>query len=294
MKRLVAIFLAALALRAQSAEDKKLAFDVVSIKPNSSGDTRRVIGFPPGGKFSTTNVPLRQIIVLAYGDQSTGGPPPNLEITGLPGWALTDGYDVQAQPEAGFLGTAQQTQEMLRSMLEERFKLKIRRETKDTPIYALVVGKDGVKMKLSADQTPFGPPPTGAVPPTAPPPSAPPAPGGPAMTATGPIPRGRIMMGLGQLRAGAQTMATLAGLLTGQAGRKVVDKTGVTGLYDIDLKWTPDASPNGAPLPPSSEIDPTGPGLFTAIQEQLGLRLVPDTGKVDTFVVESVQRPSEN
>ncbi len=102
------------------------------------------------------------------------------------------------------------------------------------------------------------------------------------------------MMGLGQLRAGSQTTAALAGLLTGQAGRKVVDKTGVTGLYDIDLKWPPDQLPNGAPLPPGLEIDPTGPGLFTAIQEQLGLRLVPETGKVDTFVVESVQRPTEN
>ena len=95
-------------------------------------------------------------------------------------------------------------------------------------------------------------------------------------------------MGLGQLRAGAVTTTTLAGLLTGQAGRKVVDKTGTTGLYDIELKWTPD------PLPPGVEIDTTGPGLFTAIQEQLGLRLVAETGKVDTVVVESVQRPSEN
>jgi uncharacterized protein (TIGR03435 family) len=108
------------------------------------------------------------------------------------------------------------------------------------------------------------------------------------------MPRGMIMMGLGQLRAGSATMATFAAVLTGQAGRKVVDKTGLTGIYDIDLKWLPEQLPNGAPLPPGVEIDNTLPGLFTAIQEQLGLRLAPETGQVDIFVVESVQRPSEN
>ncbi len=290
--RLLLIFVLAAATLSAQADQRKLAFDVVSIKPNSSGDNRRMIQNPPAGRFATTNVPLRQLIVLAYGDASTGGPPPNLEITGLPGWATTDGYDVQAQPEAGLQSTAKQKQEMLQSMLEDRFKLKILRETKDAPVYALVVGKDGVKAKLSEDQTPFnlnGPPP-GGPPPAGPPP---PPPGGPAAI-TGPVPRGMIMMGVGQLRAGAQSMATFAGLLSGQAGRKVVDKTGVTGLYDIDLRWTPDQMPNGAPPPPGLAIDPTGVGLFTAIQEQLGLRLVSETGKVDTFVVESVQRPTEN
>lgn len=291
MKKLAAFLLVVATLAAQS-EKKKLAFDVVSIKLNNSGDNRRMIGNPPGGQFTTTNVPLRQIMVLAYGERSAGGPIPDVEITGLPGWATTDGYDVQAQPEAGVTPTPQQRQEMLQSMLEDRFKLKVRRETKSAPIYALVIGKDGVKAKLSEDQTPFNPagPPPGGPPPPAPPPPA--AGRGPSMT--GPMPRGMIMMGLGQLRAGSHTMATFAGVLTGQAGRKVVDKTGLTGLYDIDLKWLPEQLPNGAALPPSVEIDTTLPGLFTAIQEQLGLRLAPETGQVDTFVVESVQRPSEN
>ena len=302
MKRLAALLLTVAVLFAQS-EKKKLTFDVVSIKPNTSGDNRRMIGNPPGGRFTTTNVPLRQLIVLAYGDRSAGGPPPDVQITGLPGWAMTDGYDVQAQPEAGFTSTPPQTQEMLQAMLEDRFKLKIRRETKSAPIYALVVGKDGVKMKLSEDQTPFNPagPPPGGPPPGAQgrvgiggPGGPPPPPGAGPVPMTGPVQRGMIMMGLGQLRAGAQTAASFAGLLTAQAGRKVVDKTGLTGLYDIDLKWTPEQLPNGAPLPPGIEIDSTGPTLFTAIQEQLGLRLAPETGQVDTFVVESVQRPSEN
>jgi uncharacterized protein (TIGR03435 family) len=306
MKKLVAVFLAAFAIFAQS-KTKKLAFEVVSIKPTNAADNRPgMIGDPTGGRFITSNVHLRQLIVLAYGERPARGVPVNIQITGLPGWATTDGYDVQAQPEAGFTPTQQQTQEMLQSMLEDRFKLRIRRESKEAPIYALVVGKNGVKMKLSEDQTPFNPAGPGPGGPPSPgaagagrrgaggPGSAPPAPGaGPMqMQMTGPIPRGMIFNGLGQLRAGAQTMALLAGLLTSQTGRKVVDKTGLTGLYDIELKWTTEQL-NGAP-PPGLETGTADATLFTAIQEQLGLRLAPDRGPVDTFVVESVQRPSEN
>ena len=89
-------------------------------------------------------------------------------------------------------------------------------------------------------------------------------------------------------------MTMLVVLLNGQAGRRVVDKTGLTGLYDIDFQWTPDPLANGAPLPPGAEIDTGGPSLFTARQEQLGLRLISETGQVDAFVVESVEKPSEN
>jgi len=281
MKKLAVVSLAAVVLFAQS-ERKKLAFEVVSIKPNDSGDHLGGVGDAPGGRITYSNIHLRQLIVLAYGERLAGGNlPVNMQITGLPGWATTDRYDVQAQPEAGFTPTRQQTQEMLQSMLGDRFKLKIRREAKDTPIYALVVGKNGVKMKLSEDQTPLSPA------------GLPPASAGPVnMTMTGPIPRGMVFNGMGQLRAGGQTMAVLAGLLTSQTDRKVVDKTGLTGLYNIDLRWTPEQL-NGR-LPPGLESGTTDPTLFTAIQEQLGLRLVPETGPVDTFVVESVQRPSEN
>jgi uncharacterized protein (TIGR03435 family) len=234
------------------SEKKKLTFEVVSIKPNNSGDTRRMIG-PLTGRFSASNASLRQLIVTAY--VPNAGPLSSPEITGLPGWATTDGYDVQAQPEAGFTPTKEQAMEMLQSMLEDRFKLKIRRQPKDTAIYALVVDKGGVKMPM-----------TRATPP------------------------GRINFGFGQLSASALTAASLVPILTQAAGRKVVDKTGLTGLYDMELKWTPDQSL----LPPGTEIDTTGPSLFTALQEQLGLRLVPETGQVDMFVVESVQKPTEN
>lgn len=253
MKKLAALLFIAAVLFAQP-EKKKLAFDVVSIKPNNSGDNRRMIQpMPPAARFTASNATLWLLIIAAY--VPNAGPLSSPEISGLPGWATSAGFDVQAQPEAGFTPTKEQAMEMLQSMLEDRFKLKIRRQPKDTPIYALIVDKGGLKM--------------------------------PASGATQP---GNINFGYGQVKATAQTAASLINILTQAAGRKVVDKTGLTGLYDMELKWTPDQSL----LPPGTEIDTTGPSLFTALQEQLGLRLVSDTGPVDTFVVESVQRPSEN
>ena len=253
MKTLPVFLLIAAVLVAQS-EKKKLTFDVVSIKPNNSGDIRRMIQPMPPARFTTSNASLRQLIVAAY--VPNAGPLSNPEITGLPGWATNDRYDVQAQPEAGFTPTKQQTMEMLQSMLEDRFKLKIRREPKSVPVYALVVDTNGSKLK--ENQTLDGPV------------------GGPSAGLRGP----------GHIRA--NSIAMLVPVLSLSAGRKVVDKTGLTGLYRIALDFTPD------PLPPGAEFDPGLPSLFTALREQLGLRLVPETGQVDTFVVESVQRPSEN
>ena len=134
------------------------------------GDGRMMIrGIGPGadgGRFRVTNLPLRQLIILAYADRSQGPPPlggPSLNITGGPGWIGTDRYDIEARPEQGFIPTAEQGQKMLQALLEERFGLKVRHETKDGPIYALMVAKGGLKAKKSADQTPpnFGAPPPG-------------------------------------------------------------------------------------------------------------------------------------
>jgi len=249
---------------------------------------------PGGGRFRVTNLPLRQLIILAYADRSQGPPAPGgpgLSITGGPGWINTDRYDIEARPEQGFIPTAEQAQKMLQALLEERFGLKVRHETKDGPIYALTVAKGGLKAKKSADQTPlnFGAPPPGG-PAGGPPPPPPPLPPNPG---SGPMPRGMMMIGMGQLRATAQTMTGFAGLLTGQAGRKVVDRTNLEGLYDFELTFTPDQIP--ANLPPGvSSPDPNGPSIFTAVQEQLGLKLESATGPLESIVIEAVQKPTEN
>jgi uncharacterized protein (TIGR03435 family) len=255
VKKLTVCVLIAIALSAQS-EKKKLTFEVVSIKLNKSGDPP-LIQMMPGGRFTASSASLKWLIAAAYDPNPS--PLSNLDVAGLPGWANRDGYDVQAKSADGFNTSREQMQEMLQSMLEDRFKLKIRRQPKEIQIYALVAEKGGVKMKLSE-----------ATPP------------------------GKISFRLGRLSASAQTTSALALVLSGVAGRKVADKTGLSGFYDWDLKWTPDQGVNGAALPPGTEFDPTGPALFTALQEQLGLRLVSDTGQVDSFIVESVERPSEN
>ena len=251
MKKL-AFLLAAAALFGQS-EKKKLAFEVVSIKPHKSGDDPTMMPFGlVGGRYNPSNARLRQLIVAAYVD--IGAALQGAQVDGLPGWADKEGFDIQTQVEPGFTPTKQQAMEMLQAMLEDRFKLKIRRVPKSMPVYALVVDAGGSKLKETQ-------------------PGAGPA-GGPSAAPPGP----------GHIRA--NSIAMLVPVLGLSAGRKVVDKTGLTGFYQIALSFAPD------PLPPGA--DPSLPSLFTALREQLGLRLVSETSQVDTFVVESVERPSEN
>jgi uncharacterized protein (TIGR03435 family) len=280
------------------AQNQKLAYEVATIKLNTSGDGRMMIGGlgpgPGGGRFRVTNLPFRQLIILAYADRSQGPPAPGggpgLAITGGPSWIDTDRYDIEARPEQGFIPTTEQAQKMLQALLEERFGLHVRRETKDGPIYALTVAKSGVKAKKSADQTPlnFGAPPPGG-------PAGGPPPGPPPFNPGGPMPRGMMMVGLGQLRATAQTMTGFAGLLAASAGRKVVDRTGLEGLYDFELNWTPDQIPANLPADaPFPRPDPNGPSIFTALQEQLGLKLESATGPLESIVIEKVQKPTEN
>jgi uncharacterized protein (TIGR03435 family) len=239
-------------------EKTRPVFEVVSIKPHKSGDDRTMMPFGiVNGRYAASNIRLRQLITAAYVDSEVPFQA-DIEIAGLPRWAATDGFDIQAQTETGFTPTKQQTMKMLQRLLEDRFKLRIRREPKNAPIYALVIDSGG--LKLNETQTLAGP--TGG------PPSVPP----------------------GQMHIRALSLPMLISVLGPSAGRKVVDKTGLTGQYQIDLKFAPDPSR----LPPGIEPDPNLPSLFTALREQLGLRLVPETGTVDTFVVESVEKPSEN
>ena len=281
------------------AQNQKLAYEVATIKLNTSGDGMMRIGGlgpgPGGGRFRVTNLPLRQLIILAYADRSQGPPAPGggpgLAITGGPSWINTARYDIEARPEQGFIPTVEQAQKMLQALLEERFGLQVRHETKDGPIYALTVAKGGLKAKKSADQTPLNfeaPTPGG---PAGGPPPPPPAPFNPG----GPMPRGMMMVGLGQLRATAQTMTGFARLLAGSAGRKVVDRTSLEGLYDFELNWTPDQMPANLPADvPFPRPDPNGPSIFTALQEQLGLKLESATGPLESIVIESVHKPTEN
>jgi uncharacterized protein (TIGR03435 family) len=192
---------------------------------------------------------------------------------------------------------------MLQSLLEERFQLKFHRETREQPIYTLTVAKDGSKLK-SVEAPPRPVP--GQAPATPPSPPPPPPPGG-GLPANFTPPPGMIMMMPGGIAGSAMTIAQLINVISGQLGRPVVDKTELKGFYDVRLQFAPESAPGGGPLgfagpggpgaPPAAPpgaSDPSGPSIFTAVQEQLGLRLESTKGPVEVIVIDSVQKPTEN
>jgi bla regulator protein BlaR1 len=278
--------------RAQSQADGAPlpSFEVASIKPNHSGDGRVFIQIPPG-RFTATNVTLKFLIEFAYNIKDP-------QLSGAPGWTGSERYDVEAKEEDSSadarqkLGPEQRERQlrlMVQSLLADRFKLKVTRETKELPVYALVVAKNGPKLKettITPDDD-AGPSPPG-----------PPGPPGPQQH------KRMAMMGRGQLTMSGVPISLLADSLSRIVGRNVIDKTGLTGNYDVSLKWTPDpgqgpmfpgaGGPEGRPPDAPPPPDPSGPSIFTALQEQLGLKLEPEKGPVETFAIEHVERPSEN
>jgi bla regulator protein blaR1 len=260
-------------------------FEVASIKPAAADARGTFIRATPGGRLNLTNMPLKEMIVLAWRIQP-------YQISGGPGWVNTARYDINAKPEAK--PAPDQLALMLRSLLEDRFQLKFHRDTKEESIYALVLAnKDG---KLGPKLTPAKE--GGCTPPDPSKRPAPPEPGKPPT-----LPCGGLMMSPRSLMGTSMPISNMIPLLSRTLGRTVIDKTGLTGKYDISLEWTPDESqalqfpgggapPGGPPgLPPP---DPNGPTLYTALEEQLGLKLESQKGPVEMFIIDSVERPSEN
>jgi bla regulator protein blaR1 len=257
------------------------SFDVASIKPNHEGGGRFRIGVEPG-RFVANNATLKFLLEEAYHVKDS-------QIVGAPGWIDSDHYDIEAKVDDASAGAEQKLNSdeqgarfrlMLQSLLADRFKVTLHHDTKELPIYALVVAKNGPKLHESA---------------AAPEDTAPPGP----LTPDGPQPRHSIRMrGRGDLSISAESLDMFADLLSRQLGRLVVNKTGLNGNYDFTLKWTPDESqgqmPGGPPGDAAPPPDASGPTIFTALQEQLGLKLESQKGPVDTIVIDHVERPSEN
>jgi uncharacterized protein (TIGR03435 family) len=253
----------------------QLSFDVVSVRQNKSGSremTRQSSADSDG--INMTNVPLFLIVFYAYHINDA-----NL-ATGIPDWAMTDRYDVTAKVAPSDVPAFQkltntQRGQMMQPVLADRFRLQAHRETKDRPIYALVIAKGGIKMKEAkpGDTYPNGVKPNsnGFV-------------HGATIFATGP----------GQITGQAASMADLALSLsnrgTDSLGRVVVDRTGLTGKYDFTLQIAPDQSqPEGA-----EGQQAAGSAIFTALQEQLGLKLQPATVPTEYLVIDHIEKPSEN
>jgi uncharacterized protein (TIGR03435 family) len=290
--------------RAQSPPDA--AFDVVSVKRNPSGGT--VIRAMPG-TFSATAIPVRLLIRQAYQLQE-------FQIVGGPDWMDRERFDVEGRftpaAEPAGMGGPARVQAMLRTLLADRFGLIAHRESRDLPVYELVVARAdrqlGPQMKpatVDCSGRRGGPPPDGRGGPGVdgrrgggpgadgrggPPPGAPfPAGERPPCSNGG---------GFGQYSARGTTMTQFVTTLSQLTGRIVVDRTGLAGGFDFDVRWTPapDQLPPGPP-PPGVElprIDPDGPSLFTALQEQLGLKLEAGRQAVDVLVIDRLSLPAEN
>jgi uncharacterized protein (TIGR03435 family) len=279
-KAALALCLAGAAAIAVPAQEKDATFEVASVKANKSGDGNGNMRALPGGRVAATNMPVRPLITFAYmvaGYQLIGGP----------GWLATDRYDFIAKLEESATAvqpfipgstTPNAMQLALRHLLEDRFKLKVHRETREMDIYALVMARPG------------GGPGPGLKPTTqdcskaveAPRPGAP-APGAPGQPFCG------IAGSPGRVRFGGLPASSFATALSGPAGRMVVDRTGMTGSWDFELTFAPEN--RGPDAPPA---DPNAPSFFTAIQEQLGLKLEATKGPVEVLVIDSVEKPTED
>lgn len=251
----------------------QLTFEVASIKPSNPDTQGGFIQFMPGGGLKMTNIPLRAMITFAYDVR-------DFQVSGGAGWVGTERFDVIARPDRttvdGPVDFANMTDgqrktmrdqiaERLRALLGDRFQLTVHKETKEQPIYALVLAKNGSKLQDTKE--------TGT--------------------------QQRMMTNRGRSEGHAIPVGMLVQTLSGLLGRPVVDKTGLTGKYDFVLEWTPDVGQDaraqgfgdGITTPAPA---PGGPTIFTALQEQLGLKLESQKGPVENIVIDRAEKPSEN
>jgi bla regulator protein blaR1 len=278
---LTAIGLAAVAiptfLSAQTP-DQRPRFEVVSLKVNPLGASRGLIGrlqqFRPGGRFVVTGITLRQLVLLAYRSEVMGS-----ELSGGPDWWIRDAYDINALADQKTFASAVTSrnrsmllESMVQLLLEERFHLRLRREEGQANIWTLMVAKGGAKLTRAKN------------------------------TACGqedwPGPHCHAMSG--GVRGGVQGESVTVGdiaraLQEAVLGERVVDRTGLTGMFDIHVKWTGNPllarqDPN-APNPGEGQEE-DGPDAFSALQEQAGLRLVRQKGPVTRLIIENAAHPT--
>jgi bla regulator protein BlaR1 len=259
-------------------------YEVASIKPNKSGTNMVRLMYAPDG-LTATNGTLQMFINAAYGVDDN-------QISGGPSWLKSDHYDMEAKMDSATADALHklsedqaklERQRMLQALLADRFKLTIHRETRELPILALVVAKDGPKFQEAkpGDTYPNG--------------------------VKGPDGHSGAGMMIGSregLTAQGILIANFAAHLSRVLGRKVVDKTGLTGRYDFTLKWAPDerqapmfkgtegGQPGTTGGTPAPELP--GPSIYTAVQEQLGLKLASEKGPVDILIIDHVEKASEN
>ena len=292
MRRLFIILVAAITplvsrVAAQAPNpDVAVAFEAASVKPNNSGESDTSLRPQPSGRLTATNAPVQLFISYAYQLQQ-------FQLQGAPSWLRSVRFDLNAtlgrEVPVAPVGSDQPTPLMLalRTLLAERFKLAVHWETQDLPIYALVLarpdGKLGPNMRpAAADCTALSAA------------SAAAAKEGRTLPLNTPD---RVACGMrnsaGRFQFGGNPLSLFAMGLSNQVARTVVDRTGLSGNWDFEFTFTPERvrqqtlAGNAAP-----DVDANGPSIFTAIQEQLGLKLESTTGPVRVLVIDRVERPT--
>lgn len=247
-------------------------FEAASIKANRSDETR-IRYETPAGRVNAVNVPVRFFIRRAFDF-------PESRVIGGPGWLETDRFDIVGTMPAD--ASTDQMRQMMQRLLAERFGLAVRRESREMPVYSLVRARpDGLGASLRPSTTACDP-------------------DQPRME------KGRVICGLllsqgpanASLRGGATTIASVVRILAEFLERPLIDRTGLSGAYDLELQFTASrgAIPGGGvPGGLAAAASPDEiPSVFTAIQEQLGLRLVAERGTADVLVIDSISRPTED
>ena len=240
-----------LSLVALAAGAQTLTFEVASIKPNRSLDVRSSIRFSKG-RLAAQNVSLRKVILNAYGI-----PDDREYMLDGPAWLATERFDIDATFPAD--AAPEQVRQMLESMLKDRFRLALHRDTRQLPAYSLTVAKGGPRIQPVEDG------------------------------------QGRTSGAPGRLEATKITMRKLADLLGRLTGVPVIDSTSLEGVFDFTLEWSPDQPPNMAAPDIHETAAGSGPSLFTALQEQLGLKLVSGKQPLEILVVDHMEKtPTAN
>ena len=239
------------------AADADPVFEVATIK--LSDPNRRRLYSIATTEVSAVGATANDLITFAYGVHAQ-------QISGAPAWVVSDKFDIRGKPQSGQPNPVQ-FKTMLQKLLTDRFQLAFHREKKLMPVYVLTVGRNGPKLTRSEDPSPI-----------------------PSLIRRGP----------GNLPARNVTMEEFAGnLQSAILDRPVIDQTGIKGRYDFHLQWTPDETPSASPAGPGAPPKPPDgpeaqPDLFTAIQQQLGLKLESGRAQVDVLVIDKVEKPSEN
>ncbi len=240
------------------AADAKPKFDVVTVKPSVPNAPGKLFTMR-GRHILTINTTVDDMISMGYGVHVK-------QIIGAPDWFASEKFDIDGVPDVQGQPNSEQFKLLIQDVLTQRFGLKFHHDNRELPVYVLTVAKGGPKMNVTANK-----------------PSD---------------PRNFLFRGLGKLMVTNSTMEDVChGFQGAVMDRPVVDHTGLTERYDFNLNWTPDQSQftqMGAPIPPPSDDPNAPPSLYTALQEQLGLKLEPTKAQADVMVIDHAEKPSAN